>query len=232
LKNTIVAPLQHAAKNRLQHAPPCYDCITACRSVQHSRGYQMTKQQKMILAAIQARIDTAPNENQRENIAAEYRFFSDNNGSIILDKVSHIIDINKLAKQIAISEKSNSDFIAVYALQKIRKMIYSLANNTKSYIDGYSNSIIFNMVKLNSEITNKSALVALSKSVEYTEFDKVQDIKRTISVAVSTASTQASSTRQMLRVLNIANVTKRKNQDEFTFIDSDIAKQVIAYYQV
>jgi hypothetical protein len=216
----------------LSTCPACYDCITAFCSVQHSRGYKMTKQQKMILAAIQSRIDSAPNENQRENIAAEYRFFSDNNAAIILDKVSHIIDINKLAKQIAISEKSNSDFIAVYALQKIRKMIYSLANNTKSYIDGYSNSIIFNMVKLNSEITNKSALVALSKSVEYTEFDKVQDIKRTISVAVSTASTQASSTRQMLRVLNIANVTKRKNQDEFTFIESDIAKQVIAYYQV
>lgn len=192
----------------------------------------MNKVQKALLAALQTRIDSAPNANQAENLSAEYRFFSDTNAGIIIDKVSHIIDINKLAKQIAISEKSNSDFIAVYALQKIRKMIYSLANNTKSYIDGYSNSIIFNMVKLNSEITNKSALVALSKGIEYTEFDKVQDIRRTISVAVSTASTQASSTRQMLRVLNIANVTKRKNQDEFTFIDSDIAKQVIAYYQV
>lgn len=192
----------------------------------------MSKVQNAILKSIQARIDAAPNANQAENLSAEYRFFADKNGAIILEKVSQYIDIAALAKQISIIEKSDSNFIAVYALQKIRKMIYSLANNTKSYIDGYSNSILANMVSLQSEITNKSALVSLSKGIEYTETDKVQSIKRLISVAVSTASTQASSTRQMLRVLNIANVTKRKNSDEFTFNDTDIARAVIAYYQV
>lgn len=191
----------------------------------------MSKVQNLVLKSIQARIDAAPNANQAENLSAEYRFFADKNGAIILDKVSQYIDIAALAKQISICEKSDSNFIAVYALQKIRKMVYSLANNTRSYIDGYSNSILSNMVSLQTEITNKSALVSLSKSIEYTEFDKVQSIKRLISVAVSTASTQASSTRQMLRVLNIANVTKRKNADEFTFNDTDIARAVIAYYQ-
>lgn len=185
--------------------------------------------QALILQALQARIDSAPNENQRENLQTEYKFFADNNGAIIINKVSHIIDIQTLARKISIIEKSNIDFVAVYALQKIRKMIYSLANNTKSFIDGYSNSIISNMVKL-QEITNKSALVALSKSIEYSELDKVQEIKRTINVAVSTASTQASSTRQMLNILNIANVTKRKNGDEFQFNDNETAKTIIAFY--
>lgn len=185
--------------------------------------------QALILSAIQARIDNAPNENQRDNLVTEYKFFSDNNGAIIINKVSNIIDIQTLSRKISIIDKSNIDYVAVYALQKIRKMIYSLANNTKSFIDGYSNSIISNMVKL-QEITNKSALVALSKSVEYTELDKVQEIKRTINVAVSTASTQASSTRQMLNILNIANVTKRKNGDEFTFNDNETAKTIIAFY--
>lgn len=192
----------------------------------------MSKIQNAVIKSIQARIDAAPNTNQVDNLSAELRFFSDKNGAIILDKVSTLIDIQALAKHIAVSDKSSSDFIAVYALQKIRKMVYSLANNTRSYIDGYSNSILSNMVSLQTEITNKSALVSLSKGIEYTETDKVQSIKRLISVAVSTASTQASSTRQMLRVLNIANVTKRKNADEFTFNDSDIARAVIAYYQV
>lgn len=219
-------------KKRLQHAPHAMIASLQFAVSATVKGYQMSKVQNAVLKSIQARIDAAPNANQAENLSAEYRFFADKNGAIILDKVSHIIDIAALAKQISIIEKSDSNFIAVYALQKIRKMIYSLANNTKSYIDGYSNSILSNMVSLQSEITNKSALVSLSKSIEYSETDKVQSIKRLISVAVSTASTQASSTRQMLRVLNIANVTKRKNADEFTFNDTDIARAVIAYYQV
>lgn len=185
--------------------------------------------QALILSAIQTRIDNAPNDNQRDNLATEYKFFADNNGQIIINKVSHIIDVAALSRKIAIIDKSNIDYVAVYALQKIRKMIYSIANNTKSFIDGYSNSIISNMVKL-QEITNKSALIALSKSIEYSELDKVQEIKRTINVAVSTASTQASSTRQMLNILNIANVTKRKNGDEFQFNDNETAKTIIAFY--
>jgi hypothetical protein len=192
----------------------------------------MSKLQNAVLKSIQVSIDTAPNENQKDNMLTEYNFFADKNGAIILDKVSHIIDLNMLAKKIAIIEKSNSDFIAVYALQKIRKVIYALANNMRSEIDPYSNSILFNMVKLNSEITNKSALVALSKGIEYTELDKVQDIKRTVSVSTGTAPTQASSTRQMMRILDIATVTKRKNSDEFTFKDNNTARAIIAFYQV
>jgi hypothetical protein len=194
-----------------------------------SKAKQTNNVQTIILAALQSRIDNAPNDNQRDNLSAEYRFFADANGSVILDKCAALVDLQALAQKISICEKSNSDFIAVYALQKVRKMLYALANNTKSFIDGYSNSIIFNMVRL-QELDNKSALVALSRAVEYTELDKVRDIKRQISVAVSTASTQASSTRQMLRVLNIATVTKRKNGDEFTFTDNATAKQVIAFY--
>ena len=149
-----------------------------------SRARQTTKVQNLILAALQSRIDNAPNDNQRDNLAAEHRFFADANGAAILDKCAAVIDLQSLAAKISICEKSNSDFIAVYALQKIRKMIYALANNTKSFIDGYSNSIIYNMVRL-QELDNKSALVALSRAVEYTELDKVRDIKRQISVAVA-----------------------------------------------
>lgn len=185
--------------------------------------------QSIILAAIKVRIDNAPNENQADNLSTEYKFFADVNGAVILDKVSSIVDVPALAKKIAVTDKSSADFVAVYALQKVRKMVYAFANNARSFIDGYSNSIISNMVQL-QELTNKSALVALSKSIEYSELDKVQAIKRTINVAVSTASTQASSTRQMLRLLDVASVTKRKTGDEFTFNDTASAKQVMAFY--
>ena len=187
------------------------------------------KLQNLILDAIKTRIDNAPNENQRENLVAEYKFFSDANGNAILDKVAATIDVKSLAAKVAICDKANSDFVAVYALQKVRKMLYALANNRASFVDSYSRSIISNMVRL-QELTNKSALVALSKSIEYTELDKVQEIKRSVSVAASTASTQASSTRQMLRLLGIASVTKQRNSDEFALIDSEAAKQVAVMF--
>lgn len=185
--------------------------------------------QSLMLASIKARIDNAPNVNQAENLETEYKFFADVNGAVILDKVSSIVDVPALARKIAICDKSAPDFVAVYALQKVRKMVYALANGARSFVDGYSNSIISNMVQL-QELTNKSALVALSKSIEYSELDKVQAIKRTINVAVSTASTQASSTRQMLRLLDVASVTKRKTGDEFTFNDTASARAIIAFY--
>lgn len=185
--------------------------------------------QSLMLASIKVRIDNAPNVNQAENLETEYKFFADVNGAAILDKVSSIVDVPALARKIAICDKSAPDFVAVYALQKVRKMVYALANGARSFVDGYSNSIISNMVQL-QELTNKSALVALSKSIEYSELDKVQAIKRTINVAVSTASTQASSTRQMLRLLDVASVTKRKTGDEFTFNDTASARAIIAFY--
>lgn len=185
--------------------------------------------QSLMLASIKVRIDNAPNVNQAENLETEFKFFADVNGAVILDKVSAIVDVPALARKIAICDKSAPDFVAVYALQKVRKMVYALANGARSFVDGYSNSIISNMVQL-QELTNKSALVALSKSIEYSELDKVQAIKRTINVAVSTASTQASSTRQMLRLLDVASVTKRKTGDEFTFNDTASARAIIAFY--
>lgn len=185
--------------------------------------------QSLMLASIKVRIDNAPNVNQAENLETEFKFFADVNSAVILDKVSAIVDVPALARKIAICDKSAPDFVAVYALQKVRKMVYALANGARSFVDGYSNSIISNMVQL-QELTNKSALVALSKSIEYSELDKVQAIKRTINVAVSTASTQASSTRQMLRLLDVASVTKRKTGDEFTFNDTASARAIIAFY--
>jgi len=184
---------------------------------------------KAICEAIAARIASAPNENQRDTLSAELRFFDDANGSIIIDRASAYVDVKALAKCIAIDDKRSSDFVAVYALQKVRKILYALANDRASFIDAYSRSILSNLTRL-QEITNKSALVALSKSIEFTELDKVQEIKRLVSVAASTASTQASSTRQALRVLNIATVTKNRNGDEFTFTDTECARAVIAMF--
>lgn len=188
--------------------------------------------QAVILAAIERRIDNAPNDNQADNLRAEYKFFSDATGARILDAAArkYELDLYALAEQIKTLPTENKDrFLAVYALQKVRKALYALANDTKSGFDGYTNSILFNMANLQA-INNKEARMSLCKAIEYTELEQVQGIRRLLNCSEGTASTQASSTRMMLRALGIGNVVKRKAGDSISFTESKAAQGILAMY--
>lgn len=185
-----------------------------------------------LLASIQRRIDNAPNDNQAEKLLAEFKFFEGASGARILEAASrkYEIDIKALASQVAILSNEDKDrFLAVYALQKVRKAIYALANDVRSFFDGYTNSILFNMANLQA-INNKEARMSLCKAIEYTELEQVQAIRRLLNCSEGTASTQASSTRMMLRSLGIGNVVKRKAGDSISFTDSKAAQAVLAMY--
>jgi hypothetical protein len=134
-----------------------------------------------------------------------------------------------LAADLAVTDKSDNRFIGLKVITKIRQALNALANDRKSFFDGYTNSILSNLTRL-QELTNKGALQSLSKSIEYDELNQVSDIRRVIDCSPSTASTQASSSRMMLRALGVANVTKRKNGDTITMQDNDTARAVIAMY--
>ena len=191
-----------------------------------------TDYQALILAAIQKRIDHADNDNQRDTLQAEYKFFNDANGAAILSKCSEIQGLNlaALVQQIAVLKtESKSDFLAVYALQKVRKALYALANNARSSFDGYSNSIMFNLVKLQT-VNTKETRMSICKAIEYSETEQVQALKRLHNCSESTASTQASSTRMMLKALNLANVIKSKNNDAITLQDNDAARMIVTMY--
>lgn len=185
--------------------------------------------QKLVLDAVMHRIKNAENENQAGTLEAEFRFFNDINGAAIIAKCEKQIDIAALAAHIRVLKtESKADFLAVYALQKVRKAMYSIANGVKQF-DGYTNSILFNLCKLHS-MNNKDARSSLSSAVTYTETEQVQNIRRMLDCNESTASTQASSTRMMLRALGICNVTKQKNGDAITFKDGKVAKTVQGFY--
>lgn len=138
--------------------------------------------------------------------------------------------LQNLANDLAVTEKTDNRFIGLKVITKIRQAINALANDRKSFFDGYTNSILANLTRL-QELSNKSALVSLSRSVEYLETEQVADIRKLIDCSPSTASTQASSSRMMLRALGVANVTKRKNGDTITMQDNDTARAIVAMYQ-
>lgn len=178
--------------------------------------------QKTILSAIQTRIDNAENSNQVKNLTTELKFY---NEAVIAHALTLDIDFNALSSAIAISDKKNSNFVALYALQKVRKILVASAQNIANQLDGYTRTILTNLTA--SEQNNKSAYVSLSRAIEFNEFDTQKTIKARYNCASSTASTQASSTRQAFKLLNIASVTKNRVNDEFALNDSKLAKSLL-----
>lgn len=137
--------------------------------------------------------------------------------------------LQALAGAIKSAPKGSDGYIALKVITKIRQCIYALATKQKSQLDGYTNSILFNLCK-NQELTNKSGLMSLTRAVVYSEMDQVQHVRALLDVSIGTASTQLSSSRQMLRFLDICNVIKAKKNDAISFKDNERAHAIIAFY--
>jgi hypothetical protein len=126
---------------------------------------------------------------------------------------SHVLD--QLATDAGRTEAKGGEFIAVKALVKIAHAMIALASGVSSEFDPYTRTICKNLAgKLKDDgITNKSALVSLSKAVTYDALDQQQHLSAQYNCSAGTATTQASSTRMMLRALGLCAVEKGKRGD-------------------
>ena len=138
--------------------------------------------------------------------------------------------LESLATACKITDKKHSDYVALKVITKIISTIYALATKQKDKLNNYVNAIFLNIVK-NQYLTTKSGLVTLSKHVTYSETEQVQSIARTLSVAPSTASTQLSQIRQLVRLMHIGNAIKNKKGDALSFNESQQALAIVAFYQ-
>lgn len=185
--------------------------------------------QKAIISSLQYRIDnvhlTADNEkgeeNQRKNLKTEINFIT---LPLIEHAMKYEIDFNKLANQLQCTNKSSDDYVAIYAIQKIRKLLQAVAQNLTSSADGYTHTMLFNL--MHGKQNNKTAYASLSRAIEFTESDTQEIIKKRYNCSANTASTQASSTRQTFRFLNIASVTKNKVNDVYSLNDNVFTKKL------
>lgn len=145
-------------------------------------------------------------------------------------KAFHAI-AEKLLKRVEIANKAQNanDFIAVKVLVKIVATSVAISQKNTSTLDPYSETIIKNLIAL-QQVNNKTALVSLSRSIEYTEADQQQAIKTRYNCSAGTASTQASSTRMMLEALDICDVQKGKKGDVISFKENDRAKMLVALF--
>lgn len=182
---------------------------------------QVKKSFDAMQAAIAARVQAADNDNLRKNLNTESRMLT-------LPQVEYAlsigIDMQAIANQISVSDKHAREYVGIYVLQKVRKTLAACAQGIKNTLDPYTRTIVANLCE--SEQNNKSAQVALSRSVEFDEFDTQKTIKARYNCAATTASTQMSSTRQALMILDAASVSKGKVNDEFALTDSKIANRL------
>lgn len=124
-----------------------------------------------------------------------------------------------LLKNARLTVKSDN-FIAVKALVKIVKLLTAIGQNLKSEVDPYSRVIIENIIDLN-QITNRGALVSLSREIVYDMNEASEKIRKRYSCGASTATTQASSTRMMLKHLGICEIEKGKVNDIAKIFDNE-----------
>lgn len=139
---------------------------------------------------------------------------------------------DKLVSLAQVGDKGDARFVAVKVWVKIVKMMQAMCAGIVGYADPYTRTICFNIASLSADgLTNKSALVSLSKHIEYDELEQQQTLVRKYNCSVGTASTQASSTRMMLRALNICEVTKNKNGDVIrTIAGNPRCEQMLALF--
>lgn len=155
--------------------------------------------------------------------------------SVALDMVFALPAFSEIADdlirkvRIASDKQNRADFIAVKVPHKIIDLCESIATGLSSSLNGYSRTIFANLCKLNG-ITNKSNLVALSKSVEYDALDQVQALKGRYNCSVGTASSQAGQVRMVALHMGIADVRKGKRGDVMTLQANERAQALLALF--
>ena len=179
------------------------------------KGFIMNVQQAneayaLIVSAITAR--NARVESRDNDLTLEYLAKSEKGIKAGLMKFSFSC-IEVWANMQTNDKKGAENFIAVKANMKIVRIIYAIGSKMVSQIDDYSATIIANMLANDGVLFAKSALVCLSSNIEYSALDQTQILRSRMHKAVTTASTQRSSTREALRVLGLADVVKGMRED-------------------
>ncbi len=201
--------------------------------------FNASKIQKSIIAALQARktavvqkeTDTGATlkKSQGEKWDVEIKAF-ENPEMLRSIEALHALeyDFNALIEMIPSIDAGKNGFVAIYAFQKIRKAIPAIAAGIRDF-DKYSNSIIHNLCNL-QKMATIHAQQSICNKIELSAIDECQMIKRLHNCSPNTATTQSSSTREMLRILNVCAISKNSKGDIIAFNDNAIAQRVRGIY--
>lgn len=181
------------------------------------------------VTALTTRNEIAPSKDTQIAISNAKRFENALDG-LFGKKAFHAIAA-KLISRVEIAEKKDNaqEFIAVKVLVKIVNTAVAISQKNTAQLDPYSLHIIENLISLQA-VSNKSALVCLSRSITFTEEDQAVKLVSKYNCSAGTASTQASSTRMMLQALDICEVQKAKRGDVISFKENERAHALASLF--
>lgn len=172
--------------------------------------------QKVLVSALQVRKADAVNCS---TIIHDIKFFESASGlATIKACIEKGLNIDRFCATAQETNKRSSNFIALKVITKIKQTMQAVANNSISMFDGYSHSILRNLLTVES-IDTHNILRCLSSKIE-SDIEDRQAVTAFINSGVTTASTQSSSSRQMFEVLDICQVIKGKKLDSISFKQS------------
>ena len=116
--------------------------------------------------------------------------------------------INALIENQKVEQKATDNFVAVKVNVKIAHALAAFGQGLKTTFDKYSQSIIRNIITLQG-LDNLNMQRSICSKIEVDETEVARMVKVYHNCAPDTASTQTSSTREMLRHLDLARATKR-----------------------
>lgn len=151
----------------------------------------------------------------------------------VIEKAQEIgFDIADIAKRCAITDKRLNGFIGMKVITKIRQLLTACYSTVARDCDGYTYSILVNMVEQNRALDVHDMMRCVSKKVVQNNMLRdnapVQALKNS---SANTADTQTSSTRQMLGELQVLQVSKGKKGDAPAWADTKQAAHVRALFE-
>lgn len=182
-----------------------------------------TKLHTELLAVLTQRLDNVEKESGKtcKSLRDDIKAF---NNIALIDACLEIgLDVKELINKIKITDKSDANFIALKVITKYRQAVQAIAQKNFNLFDGYTQAILHNLVKYGN-LTISECYACLTKNLPQPTASKTLERKKVTSL--STATTQACSTRMLLSHLNICNIDKNKSDDKMTFTNTDLAKIV------
>lgn len=128
-----------------------------------------------------------------------------------------------------VEAKATDNFIAVKVNVKIVHALAAFGLNSLSALDKYSHSIIKNIIALQG-LDNLNAQRSICSKIEIDELDIAKSVKIYHNCSPSTASTQTSSTREMLRHLDLCQAVKRAKADVIAMRDNKQANMLLTMF--
>lgn len=183
----------------------------------------VTKLHTELLAVLTQRLESVEKESGKlcTSLRNDIKAFS--NFALIEQCLEIELDVKELINKLKITDKSDANFIALKVITKYRQAVQAIAQKNFNLFDGYTQAVLHNLVKYNN-LTIKECYACMSKNIaQPTPSKKIDRVKVT---SLSTATTQACSTRMLLSHLNICNIDKNKSDDKMTFANNELVKVV------